>query len=262
MGTTISVSNIKWYLFNKMDFKNQDGWNSDFIHGLTLCGRIQARKDFFHSFYWYSNVSLAEALRSSPFSGRVCKNPVTRNHENNWIMVPAFHLKYSENTLEYMAGALSSGTVVEKDGLRYIKYTKKMIHNFKKWSIPVEHIDFNGSVWISPIWPTLFVPYMPKILGDKFVDIKKAAQAELYAIILWYAYSGTNFSCDAIPYLPSRRTVFYHYKSDNGALNDIEKMRIEKGLTSLDSRIVNCVHAWKSKLKESQKEKTNVCNNT
>ena len=72
----------------------------------------------------------------------------------------------------------------------------------------------------------------------------EAYRASLYAPILWRAYLNKEFVSKGIPYLKSRRQIYYDHNCEEGVSRRLEMLRIRLGLFSLDDRIKNAVKKW------------------
>ena len=122
-------------------------------------------------------------------------------------------------------------------------FGEKILPYFKSWGIPVEE-KLEDRYLTSPIWPALFVKHMPAELSDKWLNLKKACNANIYAPILWKTYMNNDFRADGIPYLKCRRRIYYEFKCAEGAMTRLNNMRVEKNLTILDNRIREIVKEW------------------
>ena len=242
--TKITLKGLKWYI-NKNIQLSYDKWNSDFLHGLCKSGRIVWKKCLHPSFIYTKNNSLNILFENCPFG--FTKNKKDYEYYHCIKGIPALWMKSSDDSLSFMAGVFASG-VLEKHGkYTYIRYHGKAASYIKSWQIPIEkchRISTENKILISPIWPAIFSCIMPIEIAETFCNIKKAFGVEYYAPILWKTYISNDFVVDGIPYLKSRRTIYYHYKCEKGAMKTLEKMRVEKNLTELDLRIGQIVKVW------------------
>ena len=163
-----------------------------------------------------------------------------------WNCVPAFYMDYSEDSLSFMAGVLGGATLVKKNAKTYARYTGQAAKYIEEWKIPVAEKKPHR-VLISPIWAAIFTPYMPESIRDMWLNIEKPYEARLYATLLWKSYCNDKFPKNGIPYLPSRRAIFYKYKSDEGAMRKLEMLRVTKNVVELDTRIGEMVQKWRDK---------------
>jgi len=81
---------------------------------------------------------------------------------------------------------------------------------------------------------------MPSILEFQWRHIEKAYKADEYAMILWKIYTGKDSKVGGIPYLSSRRTMFYKF----GSVKNIDKLWLDNGLVELDPRFKEVVKEW------------------
>ena len=185
---------------------------------------------------------ILEVLKESPFYGKACKG--TRDYY--WKHAPAFYLKSNKDTLSYMAGVLCTGKVVKIGKKIFIRYNRRCKDLFQKSNIPIEGTVESGALLISPFWPALFTKFMPEYCKEYYLspNRKKSVMAEEYASIFWVTHSNHNIVKDGLPFLPSRRLVFYRYKSDKGTLRELQKRRVEHNLVEIDKRILECIKLW------------------
>jgi len=248
----IKKENVKKYI--RDNIKIQDNlWNSDFIHGISQCGKIRNSKRSFDSLYWYSNKHVFNILRLSPFNCKMHNNPSIQLY--GWCSSPVLSMQYDDKSISYMAGVLATGKIYAKNGNSYYKYNRKTSEVLKQWNIPIEYKD-KSKILIAPIWVLLFMDYMPDKVRKLFKYPKNSQESSLYAAILWNTYVGTNFRKDGIPYLQSRRTIFYKYNN----INTLEKFRISKNMVELDIRIEKVVKMMSGK-KHYRKEKHEISTN-
>jgi hypothetical protein len=252
--TNIKISEIKSFIHDYVNIDDEI-WNNDFIGGLTSYGKILDKSTRYPSFTWHHNDMLKEIIRLSPFGGRL-KDRVFRTGRNIWSFVPALCLSYSEDSLSFFAGVFATGDIGKKDGYTYAKYNKATHKYLEEWGIPIERESKRGHrFFISPFWPALFSLKMPEEIRKKWCNIKKPAKAELYATVLWKTYVNNYFPKKAIPYLRSRRFIYYKYKGAEGAMRKIEMIRVQMGLVELHNNIKGIIRLWNQK-HEEQKSKS------
>lgn len=239
---TVNVNELKWYIHNKIDI-NDRIWSSDFLFGLAKHGKIKWNARSFPSFGWDGNENVREVLNTCPFGGKHWKG-------TRWRYVPAFYLKHSEDSISFMAGLFSAGAIFRKDGICYALYRGRTIEYIEKWKIPIESRT-DEYVLISPIWPALFSREMPQEISKKWLGLKKVSRYDEYCPILWKTYVG-DFIKGGIPYLQSRRSIFYKHRCEGGAMNKLERMRVEEGLVELDYRIRDIVKIWGMAIKDEK----------
>jgi hypothetical protein len=241
---TINVKNVRWHLHNKVEIDDPI-WNADFISGITQSGKILWGKVGFATFTWYGIPILVDIFEDSPFYGVVQKNPssLSGKHPYSWRGSPALYLKPSKKTVSYVAGVLSAGKVSEHKGKKYIAYKPSCKACLEDFGIPIER-ETCSSLFISPFWPALLTIHMPECCRDYFLKIKKAYRGEEYAAIMWATHASHYIIKGGLPFLPSRRTVFYRYKSAEGTLKTLQRKRIEYDLLGLDKRIKGCIASW------------------
>jgi hypothetical protein len=178
-----------------------------------------------------------------------------------WKSVPAIYLPYDEESISYLAGFLAGGQPYTKNGVDYARYSEKFAEYIEYLGIPIEE-RVQGRRWIliSPIWPALFTLRMPECIREVWTDLKNPCKSDFYAPILWKTYIDNNFAKNGIPYLQSRRTVFYKFKCEEGAMAVLDKFRVEKNLVALDYRVRDIVKCWYRENHEESKnnEKNSV----
>jgi len=262
---TITIGNIKWYLKEKIKWEHPI-WSGSFIQGLTKVGVVQYKKQTFPSFSWNACPHIWDMINASPFGGK--QYPAESNMEpHHWKSVPALYLKGNEDSIEYVAGLMAGLQRIEnKKGITYARISSRLLPHIKALGIPIDHktrSDVGNG--ISPIWPMLFKDYMPPE-NKQWENIKKPLNGELYAKILWKTYVSNTFISDGIPFLPSRRTIFYRHKKhlqENGdeywmgrkvgALKRIEKMRFDNKLFNLNQQVIQAVKNYGQKSLENYK---------
>jgi len=229
-------------------------WNSDFLHGLaTNCELVNRNDNFFQSLIWRNNANIDTIVLASPFGGKIGKNLKENKPEkvHRWSYVPAFDLTYTKYTTSFVAGLLAGGKIVYKDKAYFSRHSGDAIEEIKKLKIPIEkelriksfnYIDHY--VLISPLWAALFSRKMPKEVRAKWFGIEKAYNAQLYSAILWRTYVDSSFRKGGIPYLKSRRMIFYEFKCEEGAMVRLEKLRFDMKLSQLDYSVRDIVKEW------------------
>ena len=240
----IKVKEVKWYIHNKLNYEKDEIWNSDFLMGLSIHGKLKWNISKYPSFSWWKNKNITELVSDCPFGGFIGKN--------SWQYVPVFYLKHSKDSLSYMAGAFAGTQIIEVNGIQYAKTNRDSSKIFREWKIPVNEIRGFGSgtsYLLSPIWPALFSIKMPEFFRNRWLELKNPYGVDYYAPILWRTYiDNNNFVKNGIPYLQSRRTIYYHYSNPQEDLTTVlNKMRVAKGLTEIDNRIKEIVKIWASK---------------
>jgi len=246
LKNNIKVNSMKWYLFHKIQF-NHEIWNADFLNGLLEHGHISWSPIRFPSCQWY-NSDVTNLIKTCPFGGKLVSPEGDYRHR--WIGVPALYLKSSTDSISFMAGVMAGMQLTGSPSGVCAKFSPKfsnVMSWIKKWGIPLEGQKGNHYL-ISPIWPALFVNHMPKECRDKWLGISDPCNAYLYSAILWKTYADDNFPVKGIPYLKSRRTIYYDFKCEEGPTKRLEMLRVEKRLTELDNRIREVIGEWKRRL--------------
>lgn len=234
---TALIPNVKWFIRNRVKTKDAI-WNSHFLHGLATAGIVRWNERSFPTLEWYGNGELIKILQRSPFGGILNKTSVRRA----WKCVPALYLDYDMDSISFMAGVMATGENVKIDGESYIKYKRRQHKYFNKWGIPVEQ-ERKKHFFISPIWPALFSIYMPEEQKKRFI-VKDAFKGRTYAPVLWHMYLKKSIVSDGIPYLMSKRQVYYDHACEEGFKRKMEMLRIELNLIALDKRIKKAVRRW------------------
>ena len=242
MGRLILAKNLRWFINNYIQ-SDDEIWNADFLHGMAINGNLTM--GMCASMSWIGNTVLTKLVQSAPFGGRLTSCKPHERGRYNWNNVPAFYMKYSEDSSSFMAGALAAGQLFTRRKKNYARYCSNLIPYFEKWNLPIEYTSPTKLfVDISPFWPALFSIKMPKEIGESWFNISGAMNADNYAPILWKLYADNRFPKDAIPYLKSRRAIYYKFKSEEGAMKRLEKLRIEIGLAELDFKVRDMVREW------------------
>jgi len=240
----VKVATIKWFIRNQIVLKRDRIWNADFLQGITQHGRVRWNIREYPTFYWQWNETILDLIKEAPFGGGIYSNkPAYR-----WVNVPALYLKSSEDSLSFIAGVLIGGQEHKKEGKIYAKYLIHIEPYLKKWGIPIEYYSPKKQyLLISPIWPALFSLWMPDKFKQKWLKIKKPAETEIYAPVLWKTYVNTNFHSKGIPYLRSRRAVYNDFQGEEvGVARKLEVLRVERNLTELDNRVKEAIWEWKN----------------
>lgn len=257
----IKINHLKWYIRHELDV-DFGKWNSDFIHGLATYGSIKWYKKRFPTLFWWWNPWLYEILKLSPFGGKLTKVYL---NQYRWISVPAFYMQYSEKSCSFMAGVLASGKIFDSNDGWLIRYRGDAKEYIRQWNIPIEKESSKGNyIFISGFWLLLFTVHMPKEVAKIFKGIGKPPKSDLFAPILWRTYINDLFPSGGIPYLKSRRQLFYSMAKTNneGLTKHLDMLRLKTGLVALDVRVRDTVYVWgkkyqkPSKTKEVKKEKT------
>lgn len=240
----IRVSGIKWYIRHNVECKDKI-WNADFLHGFTQYGKIQWNAHRYPSFRWKFSPNVKTLVDCCPFGGTLSPQ---EDQTYLWHGVPALYLQPSTESISFMAGVLATGKPVYKNKIAYARYLGKFLPYLEEWGIPIEHkTSQNQKVFISPIWPALFTIKMPMEIRDAWKQLKRPYGVEFYPAILWKTYVNNNFPKNGVPYLRSRRDIYYKYKSEKGAMKTLEKLRFDKKMLMLDNRIKKVVKMWSDK---------------
>ena len=242
-AVNLSIANLKWYI-NKFIKVEDQVWNADFLRGITQYGRVLTFRCSFPTFFWKFNPAIEELFESCPFYFRRNDNFVTRDarHYYGVNSMAALCLSYSEKSISFMAGVLATGQSVTIDDKVYARYNVKASAWIKKWQIPIEQEDYKGRVFVSPLWPALFTPWMPKSF-ERWTNMDKASNAEKYALIMWKIFTGKDIRTKGIPYLISRRSYYYRY----GSIKNLAKKWVEQNMTGMDLRFKEAVQYWEQK---------------
>lgn len=251
MARCINVKNVKWYINKKLKYEPIDGWTPDFLNGMANCGKLLNNKKVFPTLIWSTQNHILEIFKSSVFSGTFSVRK--RSERFFFTRVPAFYLPYDDKSHAYIAGILATGKIVYVKGVCYVRYSKCMFKIIHKLGIPIE-VKCKLIFYISPIWPALFSVHMPNILKDRWFNLKNAVGVLQYAPILWKMHTNVDFIKGGLPYLKSRRSVFYDNKNDEGAMEYLSNFMNQKQLMLLDTRITNCISEWIKISIENKKE--------
>lgn len=250
----ITPSNIKWFIHNKMTVDDPI-WNADFISGLTKTGIVNWSRTTYPSFSWWGSPILLKILKDSPYYGVVTDGLYIENGKKKqkakcrWQRVPALYLKPRNDSLSYLAGLLCTGRVHKYKKESYILYNKEVMEELLALGIPVEDelkvkVEGKEKFLVSPFWTALFTKFMPECCHSYFLNIYKPFHAELYASIFWSIFVGHEIIKGGLPYLPSRRTVMYHYKNEGGTIKNLQRLRIKYNLLGIDRRFKECIKLW------------------
>lgn len=240
IGKLIRVKNLKWYIntYSK-ELIEGSGWHPDFLMGMLTWGKILFYAKKFPSFIWFGNYELLLTIHSLPFVGTLNVKEEQTDNRYIWSCVPALCFNYSIESVEYLAGVLSTGQIVKQDKIVLARYNRKVGRILKSYNIPIVKQDFK-SVYISPFWGVIMQKHMPKSLQDKWRMIPHAYRAKEYSAILWKVYTGEDPFVNGMPYLMSRRSIFYKY----GSIKTLREMWIKNQLVELDSRFKIVVQEW------------------
>ena len=238
----IRVKNIKWYINTHTDEIMKDSeWHPDFLIGMLQWGKIYYSSVNFPSFWWYGNKYILEYIKSSPFAGVVNVECFKPRDRFIWSDVPALCFKYSKDSVEYMAGVLSTGIYNFNKDNSLIRYNPKIGRIISQYGIPIEHRTKRW-VYISPFWPIVLQNYMPTMIKNRWSEISfnEAYRASEYSCILWKIYTGKDPVSKKMPYLLSRRMIFYKY----GSMRALRHLWIKNQLVNLDIRFKKVVQDW------------------
>lgn len=232
----LNNSNVKWYIKNFYEVDSVP-WNGSFLFGLSKAGKIHWSRYGFPSFYWITNEKILQLLKTCPFSGILTEH---KNKVFHWKNVPALYLKKNEKSMSFIAGVLCTGKIKKIDGEYYVRYNKNTTNYICSWGIPIERYNKNKTcVFISPFWPAIFFKYMPEIISKTFF-LKKACNAERYAVILYRIYCSYKLVSKKMPYLCSRRASYTKY----GTIKQTEKDWLNLKLSCLDKNIISLIREY------------------
>jgi len=244
LSKDISVGNIKWYIHNKIKIDDKI-WNGDFIHGLASYGNIKWNKTQFPTLQWLWNDRVIEVLEKSQFGGRLSTCKYDKKYVYRWNNVPALYLPFSTESISFIAGVMAGAMNFNYNGNDYAKISYRLEKIIKQYGIPIEYtVKSKRWLLISSIWPALFVNYMPHEIGEKWINLRSPFNASIYSTILWKTYIGNNFTNKKLPYLLSRRSIFYNFKSEEGTMKNVDLLRVKHGLTMLHDNIKIAVQEW------------------
>jgi len=240
------ASEIKWYIHNRLKVDHPI-WNADFISGITTAGHVHWSTRDYPSFRWWGNSFLTKILEDCPYYGKIKNDKPQKKgkHCFSWQGVPALYLKPSKETISYIAGILCTGRVYNYKGENYALYQNKAMEELREFGVPME-AESKGTPrpLISPFWPALFLNYMPECCRDYWMEVKKPYNGAKYAAIFWLTHVSNKIERGGLPYLPSKRTVFYKFKDDGGTIRQLQRLRVKYNLVSLDPRFKECVSSW------------------
>lgn len=241
----VRVIAVKEYIEKHLDLTDPI-WNADFIHGLFKHGTISwtdsSRKHRFPTFSWdYRHFTLTQLIQTFPYGG------AKSIWEGKLRGVPAICVRHREDTIPFISGVLSVGSLIEIDGKDYAKYGGNTVPYIRKWEIPVEmDLRETKEILISPFWPALFALHMPDLAAKRWMNISNPCKANIYSAVLWKIYCDNDFPADAMPYLISKRKIRSDFKTaDMSGMKHLERMRVTHGLTGLDNRIGDMAKEWK-----------------
>jgi hypothetical protein len=241
----ITVKNLKWYInTHTAELVKYPEWNPDFLMGMLQWGEVLYSRYNFPSCRWYGNVELFIALNCCPYAGKKNGDKWKPGDRFIWSIVPALCFSYSSESIEYMAGVLSVGlTETIRDKGVLVQYNNRVGKLIRQWNIPIEH-STKKAVYISPFWPILLQDYMPDVLSKRWKIIHNPPyKAGEYSSIMWKVYTGKDPVVGKMPFLLSRRTIFYRY----GSLRALKDMWVKNHLVELDSRFKKVVQHWQAK---------------
>lgn len=235
---------IKWYIYSHTDELVTDpSWNQDFLRGMLQCGRILKHKRDFYSFVWHGNFDLVKAINTSPYAGHLHPQiPKTRTRYV-WSRVPCLCFNFNPHSIDILAGVLSTGIVVTYKGMVLARYNPKVGKITRELGIPIEY-ENQRYTFISPFWPVICQKHMPKFFQDKWKLIPHAHKAKEYSSILWKIYNNKDPVAGEMPYLLSRRSIFYKY----GSMKALRVLWIKNNMVELDSRFKKVVQEWHGKI--------------
>jgi hypothetical protein len=230
---------------------NDEIWNEDFMHGVAQNAEgVSPNNLFFVSMEWYNNDAITEIINLCPFGGKKGVNLTEKRQYKRdvWMYAPVLEITPNPKSLSFMAGVLSCGKIIEKNGETFVQYRHNARKFLKEMGIPVEY-EAKPFILISPVWPALFSLKMPVPLRERWMNLKNPCKSRLYCPILWRTYVKSTFRTGGIPYLKSRRTIYWEYKCEEGAMKKLEQLRFDLRLTRLDHIFRDMVQFW-SKLSD------------
>jgi len=243
---SISIANIRWFIYNYVEFKDNI-WNSDFIRGVATGGTLVERQDF-PCIKWYDNNSIIKLLKLAPFYVGLYK--IKRAHF--WSNIVAFCSKYSEDTLSFMAGVLATGNKITINKKVYIFYSHSAVDYIRKWCIPEETCDIKAIkiarrclklpdkyCLISPFWTALLSFKMPEMFKKRWI-VYNAINAKIYALLMYKLYVNRSIKSRLLPYLIGRTTLFKNRKK----LEDIPGLCIKYKIVSVDNIVKNAAKEY------------------
>lgn len=253
----VRIEDVKAYIRKVLKLKLEI-WNADFVQGFCTHGEVIRGIERFPSFSWAGeNPNLKALIEVCPHGGTLGTHiPKVSNQKiYHWSFVPLLEMQYSSTTASFVAGVLSSGELIHKKGISYVRFRGKSVEWIKRWTFPITHSSRKESkVEISAFWPALFAIKMPESFSKRWTQVKKPFEGNVYSAILWKIYVDNRFPKDGIPFLPARRTIYYQNKSPEGAMRRLETLRISKRLVELPNSVGEVVQAWAQKMKEIDNE--------
>lgn len=229
---------VLWYLKNKIIVQDEI-WNGSFLQGMATYGKLKKSKHKGVEFSWWSNRFLFRALDQSPFSAILSNRFLLDQPQNNTnkefkCHSYSFYLKSDKYSQSYVAGIFVGGSPVVVGGIGYVQYPAKLKDVFEYMKIPIEGWNkYKRMFYVSPFWPALFEGLMPD-RSRIYRNIVKPHMAQEYAAALWSIYTTKDNLSDKIPFLPSRRWIFYNFKNEEyGAIKFLQKKYVEWKLVEL-----------------------------
>ncbi len=253
----IKSAHLLWYIRNNVPFQDPI-WNGSFLNGLCRGGSIKnPRRVSKLSFEWWNNKSIFNLLKENPFAEQPVYNPFKGRY--NWSSI-SLGLEFDKKSMSYLAGVMACARPYIHPGPEkklwgtFASFPPKMMEDLKALKIPIEKHN-KKRILISPVFPALLQPYMPPV-ARIWGKVKNPYRGMVYSAVLWKTYGLFEFTKNAIPYLVSRRNIFYKFKTDEltkdtnitnikkgtngtngtGAMNRLDKLWVEYNLTELDSR--------------------------
>lgn len=260
----LKCKHVAWYIRNHMLVQHPI-WNGSFLNGLFRGGWIPKRVNSL-VFKWYVNEQIFNILNTNPFGTKPVFNPYREMYSwKNYALAFA----YDKKSISYLAGVMACGRkyIDKKDGFLYASFSPFMFKDLTDLKIPIEK-KYKKRILISPIFPALLQNYMPEA-ARIWNNVKNPYRGVIYSAILWKTYGLFEFMPNAIPYLKSRRFIFYRLQNDDlykgAALKDIksddkrvktgvmaklDRLWVEYGLTELDGRFKMVIQEAKNIKKE------------
>ncbi len=254
----IKSSYLLWYIRNHVVYQDPI-WNGSFLNGLCRGGKIESRGKGISklSFEWWNNENIFNVLKENPFTEQPVYNPFKDRYA--WSSI-ALGLQFDKKSMSYLAGVMACARPYIHPGPEkklwgtFASFPPKMLEDIRQLKIPIEKHN-KKRVLISPIFPALLQPYMPPA-ARIWAKVKNPYRGMVYSAVLWKTYGLFDFTKNAIPYLVSRRSIFYKFKTDElikdtkitnikkgtngtngtGAMSRLDKLWVEYNLTELDTR--------------------------